>query len=232
MLYSEEDLLALSGIQHFAFCPRQWALIHIENQWRENIGTAEGRHLHEKVHSRLSTEARGEVLITRSLPLVSYYLGLSGVADSVEFLRVQNELGGITLPGRPDYWLPYPVEYKRGKPKIDDRDDVQLCAQAMCLEEMLQISIESGSLYYGEVRRRAQVTFNKDLRHRVEELSKDMHQVFSQGKTPMPPKGVRCGLCSLEEVCLPKLARKKTVTKHIASWIYPVGSEDEECESS
>ncbi len=233
MLYSEEELLALSGIQHFAFCPRQWALIHIEQQWRENISTAEGRLLHEKVHSQLITEARGDVLITRSLPLVSYRLGLFGVADSVEFLRIERDQGGILLKGRSGYWLPYPVEYKRGRVKPDDRDEVQLCAQAMCLEEMLHVTINSGSLYYGAMRRRTQIVFTTELRQRVENLSIQMHELYSQGITPKPPKGVKCSLCSLEEICLRKLSRqRKNVSKHIATWLTSDESGGEECANS
>lgn len=233
MTYREEELLSLSGIQHFAFCPRQWALIHIERQWRENISTAEGRLLHEKVHSQLVTEARGDVLITRSLPLVSYRLGLFGVADSVEFLRVEREQGGILLGGRSGYWLPYPVEYKRGRVKPDDRDEVQLCAQAMCLEEMLHVSINFGSLYYGAMRRRAQIVFTTELRQRVENLSMQMHELYAQGITPKPPKGVRCSLCSLEEICLPKMSRqRKNVSKHIATWLASEEGGGEECASS
>lgn len=233
MAYREEELLSLSGIQHFAFCPRQWALIHIERQWKENVSTAEGHLLHQKVHSQLITEARGDVLITRSLPLVSYRLGLFGVADSVEFLRVEPDQGGILLEGRSGYWFPYPVEYKRGRVKPDDRDEVQLCAQAMCLEEMLHVSINSGSLYYGAMRRRTQIIFAKELRQRVEELSVQMHELYSQGLTPKPPKGVRCSLCSLEGICLPKMSRqRKNVSKHIANWLASEEGGGGECASS
>lgn len=233
MSYDEDSLLALSGIQHFAFCPRQWALIHIEGQWQENISTAEGRNLHEKVHSRIVTEARGDVLITRSLPLVSYHLGLYGVADVVEFLRVPDDQEGVVLPGRTGFWLPCPVEYKRGKPKNDDRDKVQLCAQGICLEEMLGVSVQVGSLFYGQMRRRTQVNFDPGLRKRVETLAAQMHETYQEGVTPEAPKGIRCGLCSLEEVCLPKLARrKKAVAKHIEAWVEPAGNEGEGCENS
>ncbi|NLY76132.1 MAG: Dna2/Cas4 domain-containing protein, partial [Firmicutes bacterium] len=130
--YSEDDLLLLSGIQHFAYCERQWALIHIEQQWLENVRTVEGRHLHERVHNPDLVEKRGDLLVARSLPIVSWRLGLYGMMDLVEFRQVGSDQGGIKLPNREGVWLPKPVEYKRGKPKTDDRDEVQLCAQAIC----------------------------------------------------------------------------------------------------
>lgn len=206
--YSEDDLLLLSGIQHFAYCERQWALIHVEQQWLENVKTVEGRHLHERVHNPDLIEKRGDLLVTRSLPIVSWRLGLYGMMDLTEFHRVGSDQGGIKLPNREGFWLPKPVEYKRGKPKPDDRDEVQLCAQGICLEEMLQARIEEGALYYGENRRRVTVGFDSVLRGRVEELSRRMHQVFESGTTPSAEKGRRCSLCSLKDVCLPDLTRK------------------------
>lgn len=145
-IYSEEELLSLSGIQHYAFCDRQWALIHLEKQWQENLRTVEGSILHERVHNSDYHESRGGIIYARSLPLLSYRLGLFGVADLVEFHPVEAETKGVNLPGRSGFYMPYPVEYKRGKQKKDDRDVVQLCAQALCLEEMLDVSIERGSL--------------------------------------------------------------------------------------
>lgn len=206
--YSEDDLLLLSGIQHFAYCERQWALIHVEQQWLENVRTVEGRHLHERVHNPDLIEKRGDLLVARSLPVVSWRLGLYGMIDLAEFHRVSPDQGGIKLPNREGFWLPKPVEYKRGKPKPDDRDEVQLCAQGICLEEMLQARIDEGDLYYGENRRRITVAFDLALRNRVEELSRRMHQVFATGITPPAEKGRRCSLCSLKDVCLPDLTRK------------------------
>ena len=150
--YSEDDLLLLSGIQHFAYCERQWALIHVEQQWLENVKTVEGRHLHERVHNPDLIEKRGDLLVARSLPIVSWRLGLYGMMDLVEFHQVSSDEGGTKLLNHEGLWLPKPVEYKRGKPKADDRDEVQLCAQGICLEEMLQARIEEGDLYYGENR--------------------------------------------------------------------------------
>ena len=143
MSYSEDDLIMISALQHFAFCPRQCALIHIEQVWTESGLTAEGRIMHEKVHEE-QRESRGAVRIECGIPLRSLRLGLIGKADVVEFHRIGK---GV--------WQPFPVEYKRGKPKPDHCDKVQLCAQAMCLEEMLSVPVPEGALFYGRTRRRA-----------------------------------------------------------------------------
>ncbi len=211
--YSDDDLLLLSGIQHFAYCERQWALIHIEKQWLENVKTVEGQHLHERVHNPDLIEKRGDLLTARSLPIVSWRLGLYGMMDLAEFHQVKSDQDGIKLSNREGFWLPKPVEYKRGKPKPDDRDQVQLCAQAICLEEMLQVRIDEGDLYYGENRRRTPVAFDLALRNRVEELSWRMHQVFESGVTPSAEKGHRCSLCSLKDICMPTLTRKSRSVK-------------------
>jgi len=209
-MYTEDELLMLSGIQHFAFCERQWALIHIEQQWAENVRTIEGRHLHERTDNPFADETRGSLVIARAVPLVSHSLGLYGIADVVEFHLIGSDdrHTGIVLPGREGRWHPKPIEYKRGKLKDDDRDEVQLCAQAMCLEEMLDVVIDSGDLFYGQTRRRHHVSFDDALRDRVEKLCIDMHQSFERGMTPPPHPTARCKLCSLTEICMPKLKRK------------------------
>lgn len=213
--YTDDSLLPLSGLQHFAFCRRQWALIHIERQWEENLRTVEGRHLHEKVHSGLDVELKGAVLVARSVPLVSYKLGLYGVADVVEFHPSAGGQG-VRLPGRDGVWRVHPVEYKRGRPKPDHRDEVQLCAQAMCLEEMLGAEVRDGSFFYGETRRRLLVRFSASLRNQVESLAREMHDMFARGVTPSAPPGVRCSLCSLKDLCLPQLTRRpKSVQKYL-----------------
>jgi CRISPR-associated exonuclease Cas4 len=211
--YPEPDLLLLSGIQHFAFCERQWALIHIERQWAESQRTVEGKNLHERVHDPALVDVAEDSVAARSLPIVSWRLGLYGVSDLVEFRRVGGADGGIALPKREGRWLPKPVEYKRGKPKSDDRDEVQLCAQAICLEEMLGAGIAGGSLYYGQTRHRHDVAFDQRLRGRVEELCTRMHGMFEAGYTPPAQKGKHCSLCSLADVCLPDLARHKQSVK-------------------
>lgn len=207
--YSEDDLLAISGIQHFAFCQRQWALIHIEKQWSENLRTVEGKQLHERVDNPDFFEARGGILTTRSVPLSSYTLGFYGVADIVEFHAVENN--GITLNGRQGKWHPVPVEYKRGKPKKDIIDEVQLCTQAMCLEEMLKINIEYGYIFYGETKHRTKVLFNDELRGQVKRLSELMHNMYNKQYTPKAIiNDKNCKSCSLFDVCLPKLGKKQS----------------------
>ena len=154
MEYQEDDYLLLSGIQHFAFCRRQWALIHIEQQWEENIRTFEGRVLHENAHNSELREKRGDVLTIRAMKVVSRSMGISGECDVVEFHRSEN---GVPLQGQKGLFCVIPVEYKRGVPKKHDADELQLTAQAMCLEEMLFTRIERGFLYYGETRRRVEI---------------------------------------------------------------------------
>jgi len=210
--YSDDELLMISGIQHFAFCRRQWALIHIEQQWQENLLTFGGRELHERVDDPFFTEARGTVLVTRSLPIISRRLGLYGVADVVEFYRSDE---GVRLRGRNGLWRPHPVEYKYGEPKIDERDMVQLCAQAFCLEEMFNTSIAQGDIFYGRVRRRQKVEFDEALRQRVIELSREMHRLFEEGTTPLPEQTKACRSCSLVEICLHHTGKRRSVRRYL-----------------
>lgn len=212
MAFNEEEYLQLSGLQHFSFCRRQWALIHIEQQWAENLRTADGRILHEKAHDGDSREKRGNLIITRDMHIHSPTLGISGSCDVVEFHRGTT---GIPLNGQEGLWQPYPVEYKRGSPKITDADRLQLCAQAMCLEEMLCCDIPEGALFYGEIRRREVVDLDEDLRTQVTKLLAEMHDLYRRSHTPKvkPTKG--CNACSLRELCLPKLARKRPVADYL-----------------
>lgn len=211
MKYSEEDYLQLSGIQHFAFCRRQWALIHIENQWAENERTVDGIIMHEKAHSG-DAESRGDVVIMRALRVFSATLGVSGECDVVEFNR---NADGISLNGHDGLWQPYPVEYKRGKPKEHNADEMQLCAQAMCLEEMLCCTIPCGALFYGEPRRRTEVEFTPELRRAVEDSLNEMHDYYKRGYTPKAKLGKGCSMCSLKEICLPKMAQRKSVAAYV-----------------
>ena len=176
--YREEDLLPLSGLQHFAFCRRQWALIHLEQQWQENLRTVEGNLLHQRAHDASLRERRGDLLILRSLSVASYTLGLSGQCDVVEFHASPE---GVPLHGEEGLWLPFPVEYKRGRPKPHLADELQLCAQAMCLEEMLCCSIPEGALFYGEPRRRTPVLFSPELREQVRSDCEEMHSFYRRG---------------------------------------------------
>jgi CRISPR-associated exonuclease Cas4 len=213
-MYSEEDLLPLSGLQHLQFCERQWALIHLEQTWMENRLTAEGRILHERVHQSES-EGRPGIRIVRGLRLHSLRLGISGQADVVEFH--QSAAGAISLPGRAGLWRVFPVEYKRGRPKADACDEVQLCAQALCLEEMYGASIDGGALYYGEPRRRTEVVFSSGLREQTEELAGRMHELYRARRTPPPIFAAKCESCSLRETCLPKaISQRPTVAAYLA----------------
>lgn len=211
-MYSEEDYLMLSGIQHFAFCRRQWALIHIEQQWEENYRTTAGELMHKKAHDEKSFEKRGDLLIVRGLRISSHELGLSGQCDVVEFHRDEK---GIELFGYEDKWNPVPVEYKHGTPKENNADELQLCAQAICLEEMFQTNISEGYLYYGENRRRSRVEFTQDLRDKVAKYSTEMHDLFKKGHTPNAKPTKQCKACSLENLCLPKLQKALNVRTYI-----------------
>ena len=205
--YSPEDLLPLSGIQHFLFCRRQWALIHVERQWQENALTAEGKILHSRADDPYFTEKRKGMIVARSVPVASLSLGLSGVCDVVEFTQSAQ---GVRLPGYVGSFLPAPVEYKRGKPKQEPSDAAQLCAQAICLEEMLAVAIPTGYLYYGQTRRRVAVELTGDLRDLVRKAAQEMHTYFRRGYTPQVKPFKGCKSCSLADVCLPLLQNKTT----------------------
>jgi len=211
-MYNEDEYLMLSGLQHFCFCRRQWALIHIEQQWAENERTVDGQLFHAVAHDKERMEKRGNLLITRGLTVKSSQLGLSGISDVVEFHKSEN---GISLFSYEGLWEPYPVEYKKGLPKENEADEVQLCAQAICLEEMLACHIPCGSLFYGENRRRTTVEFTDQLRARVCDMAREMHELWEKGHTPKvkPQKG--CNACSLKEICVPKLTRAKPVSTYI-----------------
>jgi CRISPR-associated exonuclease Cas4 len=203
--YQPDELLPLSGIQHFVFCRRQWALIHVERQWQENVLTAEGKLLHQRADDPFFTETRKGVITARSVPIASYRLGLAGVCDVVEFTESPD---GVHLPGRDGLFLPAPVEYKRGHEKRDPCDEAQLCAQAVCLEEMLSTAIPIGYLYYGETRHRVEVELTAELRDLVREMSDEMHAYFARGYTPRVKPSKACRSCSLADVCLPELQEK------------------------
>ena len=221
----EEDVLQLSGIQHFAFCRRQWALIHIEQQWAENVRTVEGNLFHRRAHDAEKTEMRGNILTVRGLHIHSARLGVSGICDVVEFYR--NEDNGVSLAGYEGKWSPYPIEYKRGAPKENKADELQLCGQALCLEEMLMCTIHEGSLFYGETRRRQRVIFTDELRSETESMLREMRQYFNRGYTPKVRRSKACNACSLKELCLPVLNRAGVVAEYIAEHIESVDSERE-----
>lgn len=202
----------LSGLQHFAFCRRQWALIHIEQQWADNLLTVQGDILHEKAHDENDRQLRGDVLTVRGMKIHSSELGISGECDVVEFHRFED---GIELHGHSGRWSPYPVEYKRGSPKIMDADRLQLCAQIMCLEEMLCCDISEGALFYGEIRRREVVPITSELRGQVRQMLKEMHALYDRQYTPKVKPNKSCNSCSLKELCLAKLCMKKSVGEYL-----------------
>ncbi len=212
MEYTDEDFLQLSGLQHFAFCRRQWALIHVEKQWAENLRTTEGNIFHERTHQDGLTEKRGDLLITRGMSIFSRRLGVSGKCDVLEFHRVSD---GIVLQGQEGLWFPYPVEYKRGEPKEHNADALQLCGQAMCLEEMLACSIAEGALFYGETRRRQVVSFTDALRNQVNASLEEMHQLYQRGYTPKSSPSKSCNACSLKALCMPKLVKMQSTSAYL-----------------
>lgn len=213
-----DNFLLISGIQHIAFCERQWALIHIEQIWAENVRTVEGKQLHERVDDRWHDESRKNIRVVRSMPLISKRLRLQGVADVVEFHQSDTNIVGETckLDKRRGWWQPVPVEYKRGRAKQDDCDAVQLCAQAMALEEMLGVFVPYGYLFYGQTKRRQKVVINENLRQRTMDLATRMYFLFDAGITPGARKGKHCAQCSLLEDCQPDLASKN---RSVASYI-------------
>ena len=212
MIYTEEDFLQLSGLQHFAFCRRQWALIHVEQQWRENLRTVEGDLFHRRAHDEQSRERRGDILILRGLPVASPTLGISGKCDVVEF---RTDISGVPLRGEDGLWVPFPIEYKRGTPKSHRADELQLCAQAMCLEEMLCCAVPEGALFYGETRRRTLVPFSAELREEVQTMLEEMHQLYRRGHTPKVRRSKSCNACSLQELCLPALLKGNDVDPYL-----------------
>lgn len=203
-MYADDDLLLISGLQHLTFCEKQWMLIHVEQLWADNLLTIEGGHLHENVH-RIGSESRGEVKLAAGLQLRSLKLGLCGVADMVEFHR--DDENGVVIPAFKDKtkrWTPYPIEYKRGRKRWDIADELQMCAQAICLEEMLYCTIPEGAIFYGEPRRRTRIALTSALRSEVAAKCERARLLASGGAKPAYTPGKQCGNCSMREYCLPE----------------------------
>ena len=213
MEYREEDFLLLSGIQHFAFCRRQWALIHIEQQWQENLKTIEGQIVHERAHDGYSSEKRKDVIISRGMPVFSRKLGINGICDIVEFHKSSE---GVKIFGREGLYKPSPVEYKRGKPKDGDYDALQLCAQAICLEEMLLCDIPNGFIFYAEINHRQEILFSNFLREKVRTITNEMRLYYERRYTPKVKPSKSC-VCSLSNICMPRLNKKLSVSRYINS---------------
>ena len=203
-MYSEEQLLPLSAVGQYVYCPRRFALLYVEQQWEDNRFTVEGTLLHEKPDSGIK-ESRGSIRIIRSMRLRSYELGVTGIADVIEFYRVAFDDAGVCLPKISGKWRPFPVEYKRGAAKNQEGYKAQLCLQALCLEEMLHVPVTKGALFLGERQGRVEVEFTQVLRARVIDSCHAMQQLFVTGATPLPEFGKWCSSCSLIEKCSPKI---------------------------
>lgn len=214
MAYEEDQYLMLSGLQHFLFCRRQWALIHIEQQWKENELTTDGAIFHSRVHDESAIELRNGILTVRGMKIASRQLGVSGACDAVEFIQSED---GVTLRNRKGKWLPVPIEYKRGKSDILNADAAQLCAEAMCLEEMLCCSLDYGYLFWGEKHRREKVAFDAELRNTVMDSLREMHQDYERGYTPKVKQHRGCKNCSLREICLPEITKVQSVESYLQS---------------
>ncbi|WP_429144997.1 CRISPR-associated protein Cas4 [Anaerotaenia torta] len=202
----------ISGIQHFVFCRRQWALIHVEQQWEDNYFTVDGELKHERTDNPEFYERRKNTITVHALPVKSQTLGITGKCDVVELKETE---GGVLLPQYNGYYSVTPIEYKRGKPKEDNSDKLQLLAEAYCLEEMLAMRIEMGYLFYFETRRREEVHFTDVLRQQLKEMVEEMHSYMDRGYTPKVRTGKKCKTCSLKDLCLPELNSNKNVKQYI-----------------
>lgn len=219
-MYAEDEMLMLSGIQHYMFCPRQWALIHIEQQWAENKLTTEGNILHQNVDNPFYRQKNGDVITLRSLHIASKELGLYGITDAVELIPSDSSEDTITHNRYKGYWKPYPVEYKRGHHKPDERDEVQLAAQVICLEEMYGINIPYGALYYNEVKHREIINISEPLRRTTRQCAFQMHEIFKTGIMPNATKAPHCKNCSLKDICIPELNNCTKVSTYLINNLY------------
>jgi CRISPR-associated exonuclease Cas4 len=236
--FAEEDLLPISTLQHLLFCERRVALVYTEGIWAENTFTVDGRRLNERAEE-LDVEAYGDLRIVRGLRLRSLRLGLSGKADVVEFHRVTEALSnsrlpecrasplGVALPGASGLWRPFPVEYKRGRLRSEEGYEVQLCAQALCLEEMLHIEVPAGAIFFGKTRRRLEVAFTSELRQETNRAAVRLHELLRSGKTPRAQHKKKCEGCSLFDQCLPTVfGRGRSAQRYLQSAFW--GDDDEE----
>lgn len=204
----DEEFLMISGIQHFIFCKRQWALIHIEQLWNDNLRTIEGEIVHEKCHDETFTETRKDLLVCRGMKIFSNKLKVSGQSDVVEFRKSKT---GVNLFGHEGLWQPCPIEYKRGHPKEDLSDILQLCTQVICLEEMFCCDIAEGYLFYHENHRREKVVVTKELRQQVFDIFEEMNAYYNRGYTPKAKYNKKCRNCSMKDLCLPKISKHRSV---------------------
>lgn len=215
-MYTEDELIPLSALPHLLYCERRAALVHVEQVWHDNVYTVEGSYVHDRA-DQIGSEKRGNLLICRGVYIRSMELGLSGRADVVEF-RLGNETGssseGVQLPGHDGLWVPYPVDYKRGRLRREPGYEIQLCAQAMCLEESLGVeAIVGGALYFGETHRRLEITFDSELRELTVRAARRLHELINSGVTPRANESAKCDKCSLQEACMPELGSRRRSAK-------------------
>jgi CRISPR-associated exonuclease Cas4 len=231
ILQREDELLPLSALQHIVFCERQCALIHVEQVWKDNALTLTGSHMHARVNEDAPRrELRGDLLISRRVALRSFELGVSGIADVVEFHRAvsgDEAQGTVDLPGLAGRWRALPVEYKRGRPKGSACDEVQLCAQAICLEEMLGLRIPEGALFYGVTKHRHAVILDPVLRTATREAATRLHALFRSGETPRARREPKCRRCSLLELCCPDaMGPRRSARRFLAEAFTAVREDD------
>jgi len=219
-MYSDDDMLMLSGIQHFRFCPRQWALIHIEQQWDDNRLTMEGRLLHQHADDPFYRQKCGDYISLRSVNVASRQLGLYGITDVVELHPAEDNGNAISHPRYSGRWLPYPVEYKHGKPKKNEEDEVQVAAQAICLEEQYGIKIDYGAIFYAETHHRVEIPISDYLREIVIDCARQMHEIFASGRIPPIQSGKYCAKCSLNNICMPETANCTKVAHYLKKNLY------------
>ena len=210
---NDDEYLLISGIKHFKFCRRRWALIHIEQHWEENALTVSGHLMHENVHDIGFTEKRGRIVLSRGMPARSDKLHIQGICDLVELIR--DDEFGVGIQGREGKYRIYPVEYKKGKPDINDADLWHLCAEALCLEDMFLTSIPEGSVYYGELHKRIQYSLTEALRCEVISAISEMNDLLKRSYTPKVKAQKACHGCSLFEVCMPRLNEQGSVKDYI-----------------
>lgn len=210
--WSEAEYLMISGIQHFMFCRRQWALIHVEQTWTENYFTTHGKLLHDRVDQHNIKEKRGSIITVRAMDVASHRLGMNGRCDLVEFKHSDE---GVYIPKFDGKYIPYPVEYKRGKPKQEDANRYQVLAQLMALEDMLQIELEEACVFYHEIRRRVPYKFSLADKLELIKIAEEMHMIFDRGYTPKPKISKKCNSCSLNDQCLPQLDRAQSAIDYL-----------------
>lgn len=219
-MYHDDDMLMLSGIQHYRFCPRQWALIHIEQQWADNRLTIEGQILHRHVDDPFYRQKCGNFITLRSVSIASHELGLYGITDAIELVPSDTSENSIRHPKYPGLWKPQVIEYKHGKPKTNEIDEVQLAAQTMCLEEMYNITITTAYFFYGELRHRLNIEIDNKLRDIVKSCTREMHELFNNSTLPKAQPGKHCDKCSLNDICMPRMTKNCTTVNTYLNNLY------------